>query len=873
MARDIARRHVIVFVVVIAALLGLQPGSLAADDPGDAGVVAGLDELGLDQVVAPEKGQAFVKGVGRALVPATLVAREGDTPPGAPAAIATLNSPFTNGDGEVGFTGSAGENFVWFDTGIIWLSSSAPPGTVLTGAESTMGVGNNGEFVYSPAVNGNDAVWTHNGALLVEGTVPAPGYADPVRNTFNSRPHMVPSGASYWVAGISYSGGTASEGRVLYSSSDSTPVNIVPVLASDDLVGGLPIDRPSGVGFDFQVSDNQAHHIHELILDTGSTTNDDIVYVDGTIVARELSPTGGGDNWDNFGTVTINNGGDYLFSGDTDGATTNDAYVAFNGAIVVREGDTLAGVTLTSTASINALSVNNLDRVAFIWAVAGIGEVLFYACDASDLVGSSVELLRTADQLDLDAVPGADATVTDFNASTAIGPGLWLAEDGRVFVELDADFGAGAVEAIVALDTPPCDAVSADLGVTKTDSPDPVGAGALLSYAVAVTNEGPDEAPNVSITDTLPGGVSFVDASGAGWSCSEAGGTVSCAHGALAVGAAAPITLNVITPNAIGTITNTAVVASTASDPNSANNLATADTSVVGADLLVDLAGPASALPGVAVDLSTSVSNAGPAAAADAAVTTSLAAGLIFQSTTGCAEDPGGVPICTLGGLAPGGSSSFVVTAVVDQVAGGALSTSVSVVSTTPDPDGSNNSDSWTITVLQADWGDAGGVAYPTLFADNGARHAISASPVLGALIDAEIEGFPGANADGDDTNNLDDEDGVVFTSSIDPGTQATVEVTSSGAGLLLSAWIDFNGDGDWDDPDEQIFADQPLATGVNSLSFDVPAGAAPDITTMARFRASQTLGLAPSGPAPDGEVEDYLITTVPVTLQRFTVE
>lgn len=440
-----------ILLLVAGVALGAVLPALGSEE------VAELDRLGLEPPAAAVDEPLRVDTEGaRALVAATVVARQGDTPPGAPAAIGSLNSPFTNGDGEVGFTGAAGENFVWFDAGIVWLSSDAPAGTTLSGAEGTMGVGNTGQFVYSPSIDGNDGVWSHNGLLLVEGTSPAPGYADPVRVTFNSRPQMLPSGAALWVAGVSYTGGTTTEGRVLYTSSDATPAAIARVIASDDLVGGFAIDRPSGVGFDYQLSDNGAHHIHELILDTGSTTNDDVVYVDGAIAAREASPTGDGDNWDNFGTVSINDDGDHLFSGDTDGASTSDAFIASNGAIAVREGGVLGGVTLTSTASVNALSLNNLGQAAFIWNITGPGEVLFFACDASDLPGTTVEVLRTGDQLDVDAAPGADATVTDFEASTVIGPGLWLAEDGRIFVELSADFGAGDVELIVALAAPPC---------------------------------------------------------------------------------------------------------------------------------------------------------------------------------------------------------------------------------------------------------------------------------------------------------------------------------------------------------------------------------------------------------------------------------
>ncbi len=446
---------VIACALVALTLPCLDPNPVGADD-GQGITAAELERLGLDEPAPPETVSRAIKSGSRALVAATVVVSEGDLPPGAPGGVTNLNSPFTNGNGEVGFTGSAGENFVWFDAGITWLSSDALPSNTLAGGEGTMGVGDNGEFIYSPSIDGNDGVWTHNGALLADGD-PAPGYSPPALNTFNSRPTMLPSGAAYWVAGVNYSGGTSTEGRVLYMSSDSTPGSTTPVLASGDMVGGLPINSgSSGIDFDYQIADDGGHQINVLLLDTGSTTNDGIVYVDGSVVATEASPSGDGDNWDNFDVVTINNDGDYLFSGDTDGPTTSDEFIASNGAIALREGDVVAGVTLTSSATVNAMSLNNLGQVAYTWSISGGTEILFFACDASDLVGSSVELLRTGDGLDLDGGGTQDALVTDFNASTAIGPGLWLAEDGQVFVELDIDLGNGDLEAIVALDAPSC---------------------------------------------------------------------------------------------------------------------------------------------------------------------------------------------------------------------------------------------------------------------------------------------------------------------------------------------------------------------------------------------------------------------------------
>ena len=205
-------------------------------------------------------------------------------------------------------------------------------------------------------------------------------------------------------------------------------------------------------------------------MDTGSTTNDGFVYVDGSLVARETDPTGSGDNWDNFDTVSINTGGHYLFSGDTDGATATDEFIAYDGTIAVREGDSLAGVALTSTASVQDVSINDLGQAVHLWSAGGV-ETLFFASDASDLAGTSLPLLGTGDFVDLDGDGSGDATVTDFNASTVIGPGLSLAEDGRVFVEVDLDYGGGDLEAIIQLDLPdPLVINEVDYAQSGTDS-------------------------------------------------------------------------------------------------------------------------------------------------------------------------------------------------------------------------------------------------------------------------------------------------------------------------------------------------------------------------------------------------------------------
>jgi subtilisin-like proprotein convertase family protein len=158
-------------------------------------------------------------------------------------------------------------------------------------------------------------------------------------------------------------------------------------------------------------------------------------------------------------------------------------------------------------------------------------------------------------------------------------------------------------------------------------------------------------------------------------------------------------------------------------------------------------------------------------------------------------------------------------------------------------------------TGITTDFGDAP-APYPTLLASNGARHTINPSVRLGSAVDFDPDGQPSAGALLDDTTGApDDEDGVVFTSALIGGTNASVDITASTSGFL-NAWIDFNADGDWADAGEQIFTNTALVGGLNSKTFAVP-NTPPDVT-YARFRFSTAAGLSFTGAAADGEVEDY---------------
>jgi len=168
-----------------------------------------------------------------------------------------------------------------------------------------------------------------------------------------------------------------------------------------------------------------------------------------------------------------------------------------------------------------------------------------------------------------------------------------------------------------------------------------------------------------------------------------------------------------------------------------------------------------------------------------------------------------------------------------------------------------------TLTVRTLDLGDAPAPAYPTLKANNGARHLIVPSVRLGAAIDLEVDANPNATATGDDLDGLDDEDGVTFTTPLRAGQVATVEVVASTGGFL-NAWLDFNANGSWAQPGEQIFTNRSLAAGNNILNILVPPSASAG-NTFARFRFNTAGGLSFDGPAADGEVEDYMVSVAPV--------
>jgi len=91
------------------------------------------------------------------------------------------------------------------------------------------------------------------------------------------------------------------------------------------------------------------------------------------------------------------------------------------------------------------------------------------------------------------------------------------------------------------------------LTISKTDAPDPVTAGGNITYTIAYSNTGNENATGVAITDAVPANTTFVSATGGG---TLSGGIVTWTIGALNAGVSGSVQMvvQVTSPLANGTV-------------------------------------------------------------------------------------------------------------------------------------------------------------------------------------------------------------------------------------------------------------------------------------------------------------------------------
>jgi uncharacterized repeat protein (TIGR01451 family) len=269
----------------------------------------------------------------------------------------------------------------------------------------------------------------------------------------------------------------------------------------------------------------------------------------------------------------------------------------------------------------------------------------------------------------------------------------------------DRDSGAGIVMALQALGA----VSSADLAITKGDSPDPVVAGTDLNYSINVSNNGSGPAVFAQWQDTLPAGTRLQSFTGAaGWNCTtppfNSGGTITCRKDTMAVSETASFTFVVRVDAAVadGTaLNNTATISSQASDPNGANNSATATTTVVAhADLevLSKVDAPDPVMTNNPLIYTITLRNNGPSVATGVTLAEPLPGGALFNN---CNSTGGGV--CggsgqnrnvTFASLTVGATATVTFGTIANcALADGSIINNTATISaTTTDPNPANNS-------------------------------------------------------------------------------------------------------------------------------------------------------------------------------------
>ncbi|HJU56709.1 MAG TPA: hypothetical protein VJ715_19140, partial [Pyrinomonadaceae bacterium] len=121
-----------------------------------------------------------------------------------------------------------------------------------------------------------------------------------------------------------------------------------------------------------------------------------------------------------------------------------------------------------------------------------------------------------------------------------------------------------------------------DLIVTKSGPGENVIAGNNFTYNISVHNQGPGNATNVVLTDTIPAGLTYVSHTASNGTSGESSGTVTNNIGTLAANTTATLSITVSPGSNTGLFANTASVTLTESDLNTNNNSATDYTRVIG---------------------------------------------------------------------------------------------------------------------------------------------------------------------------------------------------------------------------------------------------------------------------------------------------
>ena len=504
-----------------------------------------------------------------------------------------------------------------------------------------------------------------------------------------------------------------------YATFTSPPTSDFPVTAgafqtqfdngTTNLFGGLTD------GFLSKVSSNGASLVFSTFIGGGDEDN-----CWGVVVDTNNRPHVVGETASQDFPITVNALQPVIGGGTSDSVSAQDAFVTEfqNTGSSLTYSTYLGGSSYESGFGEFHFSIA-LDRFGAIYVVGNTESDDFPLTIDADQTDSSAQSDAFISKIN-PAVPGPNGLIYstllggdgDIQFGTAINYGLAIAVDtnGNMYVggmtsatnfpytpgAFGTNHNGGYYDMVLAkYSSPP------DLSVTMSPSVEPVLVGSNLTYSILVNNNGFSTFHNVTNTLQLPANVRIV-------AVSPGAGTWTTNSGALVfnIGTltnyAAIIQTVTIAPLTVASLTATATVTQSETDPNPLNNTTTVLSTVRGIAnvIITNSAAPNPVLVTSNFTYTITVSNAGPWAATSLVVTDALPAAVNFVSATtsqGISGTNGNLVTFSLGTLPANSSATMTIT--VTAVTTGTFASTAGASFYELDPVTANNSATASVTI------------------------------------------------------------------------------------------------------------------------------------------------------------------------------
>ncbi|MGW6791183.1 calcium-binding protein [Streptomyces chartreusis] len=326
----------------------------------------------------------------------------------------------------------------------------------------------------------------------------------------------------------------------------------------------------------------------------GASAQDMILQPNGKIVMAGSA----GESFFDFAVARYNPDGspDTTFSGDGKVTTDLGGYNWGEAVAVQSTGRIIVGGQSADRFALVRYNVDGSRDTAFgtggvattdFGGTAGVNDLVVQPDDRIVAAGSGspgdflLARFNADGTLDTGFGSGGRAT-TDFGAGDRANA-LALQTDGKAIAFGDDNNGRRLMARYlggVGTPPPPPPPAGVDLSVTKTGT-GAVSIGDRATFTVTVVNNSTTtSATGVTLTDTVTGpAATVVSATPGQGTCTTSATGATCALGTLAAGARTTVTV-VVEPRATGTLTDRATASAAQSDPDTANNTATAPTTV-----------------------------------------------------------------------------------------------------------------------------------------------------------------------------------------------------------------------------------------------------------------------------------------------------